>query len=213
MSGRYLVSLDLKNKKCLVVGGGNVAERKVVSLLECGALVHVVSPEISPLLKSMVEDRLITFRQGKYKSSDLDDLFLVVGATGTETVNRVIAEDCAKRSLIVNIVDDPSKGNFFVPASVKRGSLTIAVSTGGKSPLLARKIKEELENVYGPHYEEFVDLLGYLREDVIKNVSDPDKKKEILENLVSDEILKLLKAGRIESAKEMLLGVNRGSGS
>jgi precorrin-2 dehydrogenase/sirohydrochlorin ferrochelatase len=213
MSGRYLISLDLTSKKCLVVGGGNVAERKVLSLLECGALVYVVSPDLTPVLKSLFEESLIQYRQGKYQSSDLADKFLVIGAAGTETVNRQVADDCAQRSLIVNIVDDPTKGSFFVPASLKRGSLTIAVSTGGKSPLLARKIKEELENAYGTHYEEFLDLLGYLREDVIKNVADPEKKKKILENLVNDDVLNMLKEGRIDSAKEMLLGVNRGSGA
>lgn len=213
MSGRYLISLDLTSKKCLVVGGGNVAERKVLSLLECGALVYVVSPDLTPVLKSLFEESLIQYRQGKYQSSDLADKFLVIGAAGTETVNRQVADDCAQRNLIVNIVDDPTKGSFFVPASLKRGSLTIAVSTGGKSPLLARKIKEELENAYGTHYEEFLDLLGYLREDVIKNVADPEKKKKILENLVNDDVLNMLKEGRIDSAKEMLLGVNRGSGA
>lgn len=213
MSGRYLISLDLTNKKCLVVGGGNVAERKVLSLLECGALVYVVSPDLTPVLKSLFEESLIQYRQGKYQSYDLADKFLVIGAAGTETVNRQVADDCAQRNLIVNIVDDPTKGSFFVPASLKRGSLTIAVSTGGKSPLLARKIKEELENAYGTHYEEFLDLLGYLREDVIKNVADPEKKKKILENLVNDDVLNMLKEGRIDSAKEMLLGVNRGSGA
>lgn len=213
MSGRYLISLDLTSKKCLVVGGGNVAERKVLSLLECDALVYVVSPDLTPVLKSLFEESLIQYRQGKYQSSDLADKFLVIGAAGTETVNRQVADDCAQRNLIVNIVDDPTKGSFFVPASLKRGSLTIAVSTGGKSPLLARKIKEELENAYGTHYEEFLDLLGYLREDVIKNVADPEKKKKILENLVNDDVLNMLKEGRIDSAKEMLLGVNRGSGA
>jgi precorrin-2 dehydrogenase/sirohydrochlorin ferrochelatase len=213
MAGGYLVSLDLKSKKCLVVGGGNVAERKVRSLLECGAMVCVVSPEITPALKAMSDEGLIIYRQGSYQHSDLKDMFLVFGATGREEVNREIADDCASRGLIVNIVDDPAKCSFFVPATVRRGSLAIAVSTGGKSPLLARRIREELELAYGQQYGEFLEMLGGLREEVIKNVADPEKKKRILEDLVSQEILGMLKKGRLESAKEMLLGAYHGSGS
>lgn len=213
MAERYMVSLDLKNKKCLVIGGGNVAERKVRTLLECGATVHVVSPEISPALKSMAGEGLIMYRQGSYECRDLNDMFLVFGATGREEVNRQAADDCTSRNLLVNIVDDPAKCSFFVPATVRRGSLAIAVSTSGRSPLLARRIREELELVYGPQYEEFLEILGGLREKIINNVSDPEKKKKILEDLVNEEILGMLKKGRLEPAKEMLLGAYHGSGS
>ncbi len=213
MAARYMISLDLKNKKCLVVGGGKVAERKARTLLECGALVYVVSPEAVPALSSMAAEGLLIHRRGYYKSSDLEDVFLVIGATGREEVNRQIADDCAVRNLIVNIVDDPAKCNFYVPATVRRGSLAIAVSTGGKSPLLARKIREELELLYGPQYEDFLEMLGSLREEIIKNVPDPEKKKKKLESLVSDEILSILKKGRLELAKEMLLSAYHGSGS
>ena len=213
MSGRYLVSLDLSNRRCLIVGGGNVAERKALSLLECGACVYVVSPEISPLLQSLAEEGRIIYRRGCYHSSDLEGVFLVIGSTGREEVNKQVAEDCLARNLIVNIVDDPAKGNFFVPATVRRGSLSIAVSTGGKSPLLARKIREELENIYGPQYEEFLDMLGDLRQKIIQNISDPGKKKEILESLVDEKVLSLLKKGRTDLVKEALLSAYRGSGS
>lgn len=213
MSGRYLVSLDLSNKRCLIVGGGNVAERKALSLLECDACVYVVSPEITPLLQSLAEEGRIIYRRGCYRSSDLEGVFLVIGSTGREEVNKQVAEDCLARNLIVNIVDDPAKGNFFVPATVRRGSLAIAVSTGGKSPLLARKIREELENVYGPQYGDFLDMLGDLRQKIIQNISDPGKKKEILESLVDDRVLSLLKEGRMDLVKEMLLSAYRGSWS
>lgn len=213
MAGLYMVSLDLKNKKCLVVGGGNVAERKARSLIECGALVYVVSPGLSPALKSMAGEGLISYRQGTYESSDLKEVFLVFSATGREDVNRQIADDCAGLNIMINAVDDPAKCSFFVPAAVRRGSLAIAVSTEGKSPLLARKIREELESVYGPQYGEFLELLGGLRKEVIKNVTDPEKKKKVLENLVNEEIMSMLKKGRLEQVKEMLLSAYHGSGS
>lgn len=213
MSGRYLVSLDLNNKRCLIVGGGSVAQRKALSLLECGACVHLVSPDVTPLLESMTQDGIIIYRKGCYSSCDLADVFLVIGASGREDVNRQVADDCLNRNLIVNIVDDPAKGNFFVPATVRRGSLEIAVSTGGKSPLLARKIREELEKTYGAQYGEFLDMLSGFRQDIIQNVTDPEKKKKILESFVDDKVLSLLKEGRMDLVKEMLLSAYRGSGA
>lgn len=208
---RYLISLDLSDKECLVVGGGSVAERKVRSLLECGARVRLVSPEISPGLESLAGEGRISCRNGYYQASDLEGVFLVIGATDREEVNRQVADDCAARNLVVNIVDDPGKGNFYVPAVVRRGSLTIAVSTDGKSPLLARRLREELEETYGAQYEEFLEMLGGLREDVIKSVPDDEKKREILESLVDDVVLGLLKEGRMDQVKERVLGAYRGS--
>lgn len=213
MPKRYLISLDLTDKVCLVVGGGQVAERKVRSLLECGARVRVVSPKISHGLTFLAQEGRIAYRRGEYHTSDLEGVFLVIGSTDREDVNRQVADDCSARSLIVNIVDDPTKGNFFVPAVVRRGSLTLAVSTEGKSPMLARRIREELEKIYGPQYEEFLDMLGALREDVIRNVSDEIKKREILENLVDDVVLTLLREGRMDMVKERVLSAYRGSGA
>lgn len=212
MSRRYTISLDLFQKDCLVVGGGQVAERKVRSLLECGARVKVISPEITPGLGKLAAEGLILYREGFYQDSDLTGVFLVIGATDSEEVNRRVADDCAARNLVVNIVDDPGKGNFFVPAVVRRGALTIAVSTEGKSPMLARKIREELERAYGPQFSEFLELLGQLRERVVNNETSEQKKRNLLEELVSEEILDLLKEGRLELVKERLHSAYRGSG-
>ncbi|TEB10708.1 precorrin-2 dehydrogenase/sirohydrochlorin ferrochelatase family protein [Pelotomaculum propionicicum] len=212
MSGRYLVSLDLENKRCLIVGGGSVAQRKAVTLLECGALVHLVSPEVTPLIEELARQGKISHRRGCYESSDLEGMFLVIGASGREDVNRQVADDCLSRNLIVNIVDDPNKGNFFVPATVRRGALEIAVSTGGKSPLLARKIREELEKTYGEQYGEFLDMLGVFRQETIANISEPEKKKRMLESFVDEKILSLLKEGHLDLVKEMLVSAYRGSG-
>lgn len=209
MTARYFISLDLAGKKCLVVGGGQVAERKVRSLLQCGARVNVVSPEISPGLEEILEKGQIAYRHGLYEASDLDGVFLVIGSTDREEVNRQVASDCAARGIIVNIVDDPGKSSFFVPALVRRGSLTIAVSTDGKSPLLARKIREELEEVYGPQYGEFLDMLGETREEIISSISNSSGRKDILENMVDDTVLKLVREGRMDLVKERILNAYR----
>lgn len=213
MSRRYFISLNLTGKTCLVVGGGQVAERKVHSLLECGARVVVVSPSITPGLTKLIGEDKLVYRQGYYMVADLDGVFLVIGATNREAVNRQVADDCAARNLIVNIVDDPAKGNFFVPAVVRRGDLTIAVSTDGKSPMLARKIREDLEKTYGAPFGEFLELLGTLRQEVIRNVADQSIKKEILENLVDGEVLSLLKEGCLDKVKERLHSAYRGGRS
>lgn len=213
MPGRYSLSLDLYQKVCLVVGGGTVAERKVESLLECGAFVRVISPEITSGLETLAREGQIDLEIRQFSPTDLEGVFLVIGSTNQETVNRQVAEEGAARNLLVNIVDDPGKGNFFVPSIVKRGSLTIAISTEGKSPLLARIIREELETVYGPQYGEYLDLVGDLRQAVIRNVKDPEKKRKILESFAGDVILSLLKEGRIDEVKERLLNAYCGCGS
>lgn len=213
MPGRYFISLDLAGKECLVVGGGQVAERKVRSLLECGARVKVVSPEISSGLKDMFEEGKIAYRCGFYDTSDLEGVFLVIGSTDREEVNRRVAADCSALNIIVNIVDDPGKSSFFVPAVVRRGSLTIAVSTDGKSPLLARKIREELEDAYGPQYGEFLDMLGDMREEIMNGISDSKDRRDIFENIVDDTVLKLLKEGRMDLVKERIMNAYRGGRS
>jgi len=212
LSKRYAISLNLNGKDCLVVGGGQVAERKVLSLLECGARVKVVSPETSPGLKNLIARGAISYRPGGYRISDLEGIFLVIGATDREEVNRQISNDCLKLNLLVNIVDDPAKGNFYVPATVNRGSLNIAISTGGKSPLLARKIREELEKMYGPQYGEFLDLIGKLRIDLLRRNVDSTNKKQIMESFFNRDIITLVKENRMDEVKERLLNAHCGSG-
>ena len=175
--------------------------------------MRVISPEITSGLETLAREGQIDLEIRQFSPTDLEGVFLVIGSTNQETVNRQVAEEGAARNLLVNIVDDPGKGNFFVPSIVKRGSLTIAISTEGKSPLLARIIREELETVYGPQYGEYLDLVGDLRQAVIRNVKDPEKKRKILESFAGDVILSLLKEGRIDEVKERLLNAYCGCGS
>lgn len=202
MSGFYPVFLKLAGRQCLVVGGGQVAERKVAGLLDCGAVVRVVSPVITPLLSEMAGAGRISWRQGEFSLSDLEGVFLSIVATDSTAVNRAIAEECSRRGILVNVVDDPEHADFFVPAVVRRGSLQIAISTGGKSPYLARKIREDLENIYSPVFEPFLDYLGKIRQRLLIGEPDPERRNEILTQLVDDETLNLLKQGQLEQAKE-----------
>jgi precorrin-2 dehydrogenase/sirohydrochlorin ferrochelatase len=188
-----------------VVGGGSVAERKVLSLLACGAKVKVVSPSLTPTLQDLASKGKINYRRGTFEIADLENMFLVIAATDRDEVNHRIATEAMARNMLVNVVDDPPYGNFYVPAVLRRGSLQIAISTDGKSPLLARKIKEELEERYGPEYGILVDLLGEIRHDILNKITDPRKRRELLEAIVDDETLQLLAGGELEKAKERVI--------
>ncbi|MBE3585792.1 MAG: bifunctional precorrin-2 dehydrogenase/sirohydrochlorin ferrochelatase [Thermoanaerobacter sp.] len=205
MPRTYPISLILSQRPCLVVGGGSVAERKVLSLLACGAKVKVVSPSLTPALQDLASKDKINYRRGTFEIADLENMFLVIAATDREEVNHRIATEAMARNMLVNVVDDPPYGNFYVPAVLRRGSLQIAISTDGKSPLIARKIKEELEERYGPEYGILVDLLGEIRHDILNKITDPRKRRELLEAIVDDETLQLLAGGELEKAKERVI--------
>jgi precorrin-2 dehydrogenase/sirohydrochlorin ferrochelatase len=205
MSSFYPVFLRLDGRLCLVVGGGVVAERKVLSLLESGAKVNLVSREVTPLLHSLAAGGKIFYRRGEYTASDLEGVFLAIGATSDQETNRRLDGDCCARNILVNIVDEPDLGSFHVPARVIRGSLQIAVSTGGKSPLLARKIKEELAGRYGPRYGDLAELLGEIREEAKVIVKDHGQRAALLAGLVDDEVCSLMREGLWEKARERVI--------
>jgi precorrin-2 dehydrogenase/sirohydrochlorin ferrochelatase len=197
----------------LVVGGGLVAERKVRSLLEAGARVRVISPGLSSALQTLVDAGEIEYRPGIYRSGDVEGAFLVISATNDSEVNRLVARDCTARRILLNAVDDPEHCNFYVPATVRRGDLAIAISTGGQSPLLARKIREQLEREFGAHYGDYLALLGGIRHNIIRNVADPVQKAQLLEALATPEILDALRNRDYDRVKELVNRVDHCGGS
>jgi precorrin-2 dehydrogenase/sirohydrochlorin ferrochelatase len=198
----YAVSLNLVNKKCLVVGGGRVAERKVKSLLDCKAEVVVVSPEVTAGLKQLAEDGIINYRAREYTVDDLNGVFIAISATNCQELNRRVAGDCFARNIPINAVDDPEYCSFIVPAIVRRGDLTISISTGGKSPALAKKIRQELEQQYGNEYATLLQYLGRIREQVLEKVPDQEQREKVFRCLVENH-LELLEL--IESHQEQIL--------
>lgn len=185
MSDYYPISLDLKGKRCVVVGGGTIAERKIDSLLIFSASNPVV---ISPGLTSMLEDyvlkeRISHIKRG-YKKGDLEGAFLVIVATDDSEVNQAVASEAFERGILVNVVDCPRLCNFILPAFIKREHLTIAVSTGGQSPALARRIKTHLARLYEEDYGLLTTLLGELRPEVQKTISDPAQRKHLWEKAI-----------------------------
>lgn len=200
----YPVYLKLDQKLCLVVGGGKVAERKICSLLECGALVRVVSPQVTPLIEQCSRQKKLELIPRQYQSSDLDDAFLVFAATNQPQINHRIVEDCRLRNLPINVVDNPAECNFTVPSVIRRGKLSIAVSTGGASPLMAAQIRRQLEGQFGPEYGEFLEILGDVRQRVLSEVADIEERQAIFRKLIESDILELLKGKKHDLIKERI---------
>jgi len=185
------IVLDLRKKKCLVVGGGNVALRKVKTLLLCGARIHIVSPTLCHGLREIVENGEVLYEDLYYQSCLLDDVFLVISSTDDSELNRIVAKDCFSRNILVNTSDDPSLCSFFFPSVVSRGPLSIAVSTEGRSPAFARLVREHIEELFGDDHGEFLEFLGGIRPRVVQSVPEPKKRKELFLRLAGREFYEL----------------------
>jgi len=203
MNYLYPIFLNLESKRCLVVGGGEVAERKIKGLLESKADVAVISPDVSEYTANLAKEERIIYKKRSYKKGDLKNFFLVIGATDSGEINELISREAKESGILCNIVDSPHLCNFFVPSVASSGDLKIAISTNGKSPALAKKIRKELENIYGSEYALFLNYLGELREKLLKmkNVND-EKRKEIFENIINSNAIFYLENGDQEKFKE-----------
>ncbi|GAB7388689.1 bifunctional precorrin-2 dehydrogenase/sirohydrochlorin ferrochelatase [Bacillaceae bacterium] len=200
----YPLLLDLSGKCCLIVGGGKVAERKMRGLLAAGANVTVVSPEVTPTIARLAEEGRIRWIRRRYQEGDEAGAFLVYAATGSAEVNLRISRRVTDGNGLVNVADRPDLGNFIVPAAVRRGKLLLAVSTGGASPGLARKIREKLEEQYGAEYEAYLDFLAEARAIVRAQVPSERVRREIFCALLGDEYLQLARRGKKQRMYERL---------
>jgi precorrin-2 dehydrogenase/sirohydrochlorin ferrochelatase len=197
----YPVFLDIREKKCVVVGGGEVAARKAERLLDCGAKVLVISPKLSPELAELKEKNVISHLASEYKGDLINGAALIIGATDDEKTNARISSDARAKGIPVNIVDDPQKCDFILPALVQRGDLAIAIGTGGKSPALARHLREELEAVYGSEYEILLNILGNLRGKMAKNEG---VGKDWFESMLAAGIMDFIKEKNTNKVKEIV---------
>ncbi|HIJ60611.1 MAG TPA: bifunctional precorrin-2 dehydrogenase/sirohydrochlorin ferrochelatase [Nitrospirae bacterium] len=202
MSVYYPVFLDLTEKDCLVVGGGKVAERKILSLLKAKAKVTVISEEITRLLKRKSEKGQIKFIQKKFQIEDIRDFFVIIAATSDPETNRLISQ---KAPFLVNVVDNPSISNFIVPSILSKKHLTIAISTEGISPALSAQIKEDLDILYGKDLPVYLRFLKGFRQRVLKEIKDAKIRRKILTDAVSKDLLRILKKEGYERAKYIVL--------
>lgn len=182
--------IEIEEKLVCIVGGGRVALRKAKKLLEYGARVMVISPEFDEGFKES-EDRISLIRDS-YRPEYIEDAFLVIAGTSESEVNKIISADCRGKGIMCNVIDNLNSSDFIVPSTVKRGDLVISVSTSGKSPALSKKIRGEIEKVYGEEYTERVRLLGEIREMVLKNSRDIESREEIFKNIVNLDLKELI---------------------
>ena len=200
----YPISLDVRNRKCLVVGGGSVGSRKAGTLLDCGALVTVVEPAPSDSLQSLSDTKALTIVSRSYRSKDLDDMLLVIGATDDRKLNRRISQDAARRGILCNIADQPEDCSFILPAVIRRGDLVISVSTSGCSPAMAKKLRKELENQFGEEYAEFLKLMGAIRHQLLRDMQPSETHKAVFEDLIRSGLLDLIKENRRDDVDRLL---------
>jgi precorrin-2 dehydrogenase/sirohydrochlorin ferrochelatase len=203
----YPVNLDILNRKCLVVGGGGVGTRKVITLLDCGAIVTVVSLDIGEKLLKLAGNGLIAWEKRSYLTSDLDGIFLVIGATNNEKLNRQISADAEKINLLCNIADRPDVCNFILPSIVNRGDLVIAISTSGKSPAFAKTLRKELEKQFGVEYAEVLRLMGAIRKKLLSEKHEPEAHKHLFEQFIKSDLVGMIKSNKKEEINSLLFEI------
>jgi precorrin-2 dehydrogenase/sirohydrochlorin ferrochelatase len=204
MKRYYPVMLDVSGKACLIVGGGKVAQRKVDSLLEAGALVTVIAIEASAMLMDREGRGEIVLKQRAFQSGDTAAYSIVIAATDQAEVNEAVYEEATALGAWVNVTDRPDWSSFIVPSVVRRGKLILAVSTGGASPSVARSIARELEASYGSEYEIYLDFLGELRLKVQSSVKDIEVRQQIFKRALDWDILGKIRDGSFERWKQKL---------
>lgn len=205
MSGNYPILIKLEGKRCLVAGGGEVAYRKVEALLKCGARVTVVSPQLGPGLMQAAQARQIKVLPRAFQPDDLDGVVLAIAATDDPQVNAQVSREAQRRGLLVNVVDDPAACNFIVPSVLRRGDLVIAVSTSGRSPALARNIRQKLEQQFPPEYGAFLDLISQVRQELAAR--GQRAAPEVWQDSLDTELLELVRQGKTEAARERLVAM------
>jgi precorrin-2 dehydrogenase/sirohydrochlorin ferrochelatase len=194
--------LKLAGRPCLVVGAGTIAEGKIASLMEAEARVRVVAPEATAEVRSWAEAKKIEWRERQFRPDDLEGMILVVAATSSRELHEQIFQEAARRGVLCNIVDVPELCDFYYPAVVQRGALQIAISTAGKSPALAQRLRKELEAQYGPNYETWIEHLGQVRDELFAANLDPEERKRRLHNLASAESFEAFRRKSEESERK-----------
>jgi precorrin-2 dehydrogenase/sirohydrochlorin ferrochelatase len=200
----YPLFLDLRSRPCLVVGGGTVAERKVETLLSAQGQVTVISPTLTPQLSVWAKDRVITVFQRAYRPGDLKGFVLVFVATDDAELHKHIADEAREAGVLLNVADQQEFCSFIVPAIVSRGDLTLAVSTGGASPALASKIRQDLERRYGPEYDMTLRVLARVREWVTRSQLTAAERRRVFTTLVESPLVEYVREQQTEKVNALL---------
>lgn len=205
----YPICLDLKGRPCLVVGGGRVAERKVLGLLSCSAQVTVVSPELTDILWQGQAEKSFRWINRAYRPGDLQGAFLAMAATDNEETQKQVYEEAVANNILLNVADVPKRCNFILPASLKQGDLMISISTAGKSPGLARKLRLELEKKYGSEYKTLVEIMGAIRPKILASGRPQPENEQLFKKLLHDDLAAWIRSRdwtRLENHFAAILG-------
>jgi precorrin-2 dehydrogenase/sirohydrochlorin ferrochelatase len=179
--------VKLKGRKCVVVGAGKVAEGKIDGLLADGAEISVVSPRATARIQKQARAGILQWQRRGFSASDVEGAFLVVAATNSSQTNSKIFQACRKRGILCNAVDDPENCDFFYPAIVRRGALQIAISTHGFSPALASRLRQELEQQFGPEWEDWLEEIGDQRREILRQDGPAARKRKRLMQIASSK--------------------------
>jgi precorrin-2 dehydrogenase len=211
-SNLYVACLNLKGRRALVVGAGSVGLEKINGLLTCGASVSVVAPDVHKEVEELFELGAIELHRRGYRASDLDGCLLVVAATSDTDLNTSIYADAEARSMLINVVDVPDLCNFILPAILREGPLAVAISTSGASPALAKRMKREAGEMFGPEYAELAFLLDEQREWAKSVLPTYQDRKEFFEAIVNGQPdpLQMLRDGKVLAVRELIAAAKRG---
>ena len=202
----YIACLRLTDRKCLVVGGGEIGLEKVEGLLACDGRVVVVAPEANEEIRRLAEEGSVRWEQREFDPADLEDSFIAIAATDDTDVNITVYEAAEKRAMLVNVVDVPSLCNFILPAIVRTGPLAIAISTAGASPALAKRMKREISDLFGEQYAELAQILNDERGWAKGTLPTYQDRKAFFEEIVNGDPdpIALLRAGRRAELNELI---------
>ncbi len=190
MKKYYPIMLDIAGRPCTIIGGGKVAERKLLSVLAYGATVKVISPEVTEKIKALAAAGEISYINRSYEAGDLTGSYMVFVATNDMAVSRVCHQEARDGGILINIVDVPALCAFIVPAVVRRGDLTISVSTNGKSPMLTKRLRQQLEEGYGDGYGDYIAAMGEIRRLALSEIADTKEREALFKALVYDDAIR-----------------------
>ncbi len=208
----YPIYIDIEDRDVVIIGGGNVCARKAETMMKYGARVTIVSPEFTDEIEGWARDGQLALKRKTYDESDLEGAVLVIASTDHQSVNEQVAADCRRRKIPVNVVDVTPLCEFIVPAIIEKGSIQIAISTGGKSPAIARTLKEDLQRSIGPEYAEINDVLATLRDGAKAVLPTDVDRKRFFDGIIARGVLEMLREGRREEAYETIAAACREAG-
>ena len=206
----YPVFIDVNKRRCVIIGGGNIGQEKVEKLLECDADVFVISPEVNPHVEDLASSQQISWDEREYQQGDLEGAFIAIAATDDNTVNRQIAKEAEDRNVLLNVVDVTHLCTFIAPSVARRGEVTIATSTGGASPALARTFREKLTTSRILEYADLAPILAQARAELVQRgvkvvpdhwqIQITDGLLNLVQSNKSDEAYKILMDGLLSEA-------------